>query len=148
MLFKSNKVTHLEGHGKITGANEVSVIGPDGSVQDVVQTKNIMIATGSEVTPFPGIEVSKNENVKLILQLFNLFLRNAVWLRKYYLLIRLGWWRENCFINWSIKLKRSSPENGSHWSRSNRSWIRISLVSIRNWGIICLLFVLTWIKYI
>ena len=57
MLFKSNKVTHLEGHGKITGANEVSVIGPDGSVQDVVQTKNIMIATGSEVTPFPGIEV-------------------------------------------------------------------------------------------
>ena len=69
MLFKSNKVTHLEGHGKITGANEVSVIGPDGSVQDVVQTKNIMIATGSEVTPFPGIEVSKNENVKLILQL-------------------------------------------------------------------------------
>ena len=58
MLFKSNKVTHLEGHGKITGANEVSVIGPDGSVQDVVQTKNIMIATGSEVTPFPGIEVS------------------------------------------------------------------------------------------
>ena len=77
MLFKSNKVTHLEGHGKITGANEVSVIGPDGSVQNVVQTKNIMIATGSEVTPFPGIEVSKNENVKLILQL-NLFLRNEV----------------------------------------------------------------------
>ena len=61
MLFKSNKVTHLEGHGKITGANEVSVIGPDGSVQDVVQTKNIMIATGSEVTPFPGIEVSINK---------------------------------------------------------------------------------------
>merc|ERR1711997_640644 len=59
MLFKSNKVTHLEGHGKITGANEVSVIGPDGSVQDVVQTKNIMIATGSEVTPFPGIEVDE-----------------------------------------------------------------------------------------
>ena len=59
MLFKANKVTHLEGHGKITGANEVSVFGPDGSVQDVIQTKNIMIATGSEVTPFPGIEVIK-----------------------------------------------------------------------------------------
>jgi len=63
MLFKSNKVTHLEGHGKITGANEVSVIGPDGSVQDVVQTKNIMIATGSEVTPFPGIEVDEERIV-------------------------------------------------------------------------------------
>ncbi len=44
----------LPGHGKITGTNEVSVIGPDGSVVDVVKTKNIMIATGSEVTPFPG----------------------------------------------------------------------------------------------
>ena len=57
MLFKANKVTHLEGHGKITGTNEVSVLGADGTVKEVVQTKNIMIATGSEVTPFPGIEV-------------------------------------------------------------------------------------------
>ena len=62
MLFKANKVTHLDGHGKITGANEVSVIGPDGAVQDVVQTKNIMIGTGSEVTPFPGIEVCTKLN--------------------------------------------------------------------------------------
>lgn len=56
MLFKNNKVTHLEGHGKVTGQNEVSVLGPDGSVSDVINAKNIMIATGSEVTPFPGIE--------------------------------------------------------------------------------------------
>lgn len=59
MLFKGNKVTHLEGHGKITGTNQVSVLGPDGEVVDVVNTKNIMIATGSEVTPFPGIEVDE-----------------------------------------------------------------------------------------
>jgi dihydrolipoamide dehydrogenase len=45
----------LPGHGKITGANEVSVVGPDGNVSEVVKTKNIMIATGSEVTPFPGM---------------------------------------------------------------------------------------------
>jgi dihydrolipoamide dehydrogenase len=63
MLFKNNKVTHLEGHGKITGANEVSVIGPDGSVVDVVKTKNIMIATGSEVTPFPGVEIDEEQIV-------------------------------------------------------------------------------------
>ena len=49
MLFKNNKVTHLEGHGKITGQNEVSVLGADGSVSDVINAKNIMIATGSEV---------------------------------------------------------------------------------------------------
>merc|ERR1711923_108406 len=59
MLFKGNKVTHLSGHGKITGPNQVSVLGPDGQVAEVVNTKNIMIATGSEVTPFPGITVDE-----------------------------------------------------------------------------------------
>merc|ERR1712066_721575 len=59
MLFKANKVTHLAGHGKITGPNQVSVLGPNGEVTEVVNTKNIMIATGSEVTPFPGIEVDE-----------------------------------------------------------------------------------------
>ncbi|KAF2367625.1 Dihydrolipoamide dehydrogenase [Trinorchestia longiramus] len=59
MLFKNNKVTGLKGHGKITGANEVSVLGADGSTTDTVNTKNILIATGSEVTPFPGIEIDE-----------------------------------------------------------------------------------------
>merc|ERR1719472_723246 len=59
MLFKGNKVTHLEGHGTVTGPNQVSVLGPNGEVTEVVNTKNIMIATGSEVTPFPGIEVDE-----------------------------------------------------------------------------------------
>jgi len=59
MLFKGNKITHLEGHGTITGPNQVSVLGPDGAVTEVVNTKNIMIATGSEVTPFPGITVDE-----------------------------------------------------------------------------------------
>jgi len=57
-LFKSNKVTLVSGHGKITGPNEVTAIKPDGS-NEVVKTKNILIATGSEVTPFPGIEVDE-----------------------------------------------------------------------------------------
>ena len=60
MLFKANKVGHVEGHGKITGPNEVSVIDGNGAVSQVINTKNIMIATGSEVTPFPGIEVSQD----------------------------------------------------------------------------------------
>jgi len=59
MLFKNNKVTHLEGHGKITGQNEVSVVTPDGSISDVISAKNVMIATGSEVTPFPGIPIDE-----------------------------------------------------------------------------------------
>lgn len=63
MLFKNNKVTHVEGFGKITGQNEVSVLAPDGSVSDVINAKNIMIATGSEVTPFPGIEMDEERIV-------------------------------------------------------------------------------------
>jgi dihydrolipoamide dehydrogenase len=35
----------------------------DGS-SEVVKTKNIVIATGSEVTPFPGIEVNESEYFK------------------------------------------------------------------------------------
>ena len=34
-------------------------MGADGEVTEVVNTKNIMVATGSEVTPFPGIEVDE-----------------------------------------------------------------------------------------
>lgn len=55
-LFRQNGVTHINGHGKITGPHEVTALKNDGS-QEVVRTKNILIATGSEVTPFPGIEV-------------------------------------------------------------------------------------------
>jgi len=57
-LFKQNKVTHIEGFGKVSGANEVTVEKSDGS-QQKVKAKNIMIATGSEVTPFPGIEIDE-----------------------------------------------------------------------------------------
>merc|ERR1719245_818368 len=63
MLFKANKVTHAEGHGKITGVNEVSVLDQDGNVKEKYNTKNIMIATGSEVTPFPGIEIDEERIV-------------------------------------------------------------------------------------
>jgi hypothetical protein len=51
------QVTLIKGHGKITGTNEVTALKEDGS-SEVVKAKNIVIATGSEVTPFPGIEVN------------------------------------------------------------------------------------------
>ncbi|RWS31354.1 dihydrolipoyl dehydrogenase-like protein [Leptotrombidium deliense] len=57
-LFKKNKVTHIKGHGKITSKNEVTATKSDGS-SEVVKAKNILIATGSEVTPFPGIEIDE-----------------------------------------------------------------------------------------
>jgi dihydrolipoamide dehydrogenase len=56
------KVHLVSGHGKITGTNEVTATKADGT-SEVVRTKNIMIATGSEVTPFPGIEVDEESIV-------------------------------------------------------------------------------------
>lgn len=57
-LFKMNKVDRVDGFGKITGPNQVTVSQNDGNTQ-VINTKNILVATGSEVTPFPGIEVDE-----------------------------------------------------------------------------------------
>jgi dihydrolipoamide dehydrogenase len=55
-LFKKYGVTYLKGKGKITGAHSVAVAGIDGSSASV-EAKNILIATGSEVTPLPPVPV-------------------------------------------------------------------------------------------
>uniref|UniRef100_H2Y7X1 Dihydrolipoyl dehydrogenase n=1 Tax=Ciona savignyi TaxID=51511 RepID=H2Y7X1_CIOSA len=54
-LFKANKVTRVDGHGTITGPNQKA----DGG-EETINTKYILIATGSEVTPFPGIEIDED----------------------------------------------------------------------------------------
>ena len=58
-LFKSNKVTGIRGHGTISAPGEVSVKREDGS-NETLHAKNILIAVGSEVTPFAGIDVSSD----------------------------------------------------------------------------------------
>lgn len=62
-LFKKNKVEWVKGHGKITGKNQVAALNSSGSVETTINTKNILIATGSEVTPFPGIEIDEKQVV-------------------------------------------------------------------------------------
>jgi dihydrolipoamide dehydrogenase len=59
-LFKKNGVEYLKGHGRILSPNEVEVEASDGQKQ-VVRTKNILIATGSEPTPFPGMEIDEKQ---------------------------------------------------------------------------------------
>lgn len=54
-LFKKNKVDYLQGWGKLQDKHTVSVDLNNGGNQ-VINTKNIVIATGSEATPFPGLE--------------------------------------------------------------------------------------------
>nr|AHB50490.1 dihydrolipoyl dehydrogenase [Mayetiola destructor] len=60
-LFKKNKVDVVRGHGTITSPNEVTVQTENG--QETIRAQYIMIATGSEVTPFPGIEIDEERIV-------------------------------------------------------------------------------------
>ena len=61
-LMKKNKVTHYKGRGRITGPGAVEVTAPDGSTQSVA-AKHIVIATGSEPSPLPGIEIDETRIV-------------------------------------------------------------------------------------
>ena len=52
-LFKKNKVTWLKGHGRFAGPNSVEVEGK------TYGAKSIVIATGSSVTPLPGVTIDQ-----------------------------------------------------------------------------------------
>ena len=53
-LFKKNKVDWLKGRGRIAGQGKVEVEAADGA-KTTYDAKNIIIATGSEPTPLPGV---------------------------------------------------------------------------------------------
>lgn len=61
-LFKKNKVDYIKGRGKILGKGKVEVTLADGGTQ-TLETKNIVIATGSEPTTLPGIEIDEDRVV-------------------------------------------------------------------------------------
>lgn len=61
-LLKKNKADQFIGKGTITAPDTVQVTGHDGKTQDL-KTKNIIIATGSEVTPLPGVEIDETRIV-------------------------------------------------------------------------------------
>ncbi|MDR6788573.1 dihydrolipoamide dehydrogenase [Sphingomonas sp. BE138] len=52
-LFKKNKVTWLKGRAAFKDAHSVDVAG------QTVTAKNVVIATGSSVTPLPGVEIDQ-----------------------------------------------------------------------------------------
>ncbi|MBI1197378.1 MAG: dihydrolipoyl dehydrogenase [Phenylobacterium sp.] len=61
-LFKKNKVDWIKGAGKIAGPGKVEVTTADGAVTTLA-AKNIVIATGSEPTPLPGVTVDQKRIV-------------------------------------------------------------------------------------
>ena len=56
-LFKKNKVTYIKGKGVIFSKNDVVVY--DNNKKTSYKAKNIVIATGSEVSSLPGIEIDE-----------------------------------------------------------------------------------------
>jgi dihydrolipoamide dehydrogenase len=61
-LFKKNKIDGIQGTGKILSAGKVEVTNDAGEVQ-VLETKNIVIATGSDVAGIPGVAVEIDEKI-------------------------------------------------------------------------------------
>jgi dihydrolipoamide dehydrogenase len=61
-LMKKNKVTWIKGWGRIAGPGKVIVKSADGSEQ-TLETKNILIATGSEPASLPGVTVDNKRIV-------------------------------------------------------------------------------------
>ena len=61
-LFKKNKVDWIKGWGKIAGVGKVEVKAEDGQVT-TLDAKNILIATGSEPSPLPGVVVDQKRIV-------------------------------------------------------------------------------------
>ncbi|VXC85944.1 Dihydrolipoyl dehydrogenase 3 [Pseudomonas sp. 9AZ] len=55
-LFRKNKVEWIKGWGRLNGPGKVTVTLADGNVSEL-QAKNIVIATGSEPTPLPGVTI-------------------------------------------------------------------------------------------
>jgi dihydrolipoamide dehydrogenase len=61
-LMKKNKVTVYNGFGKVLGRGKVEVALADGK-KETIDTKNIIIATGSVVRPIPGFETDGKQVV-------------------------------------------------------------------------------------
>ena len=61
-LLKKNKVTYLKGKGVLLSNNDIVVYGNENKRTNI-KAKNIVIATGSEVTSLPGIEIDEKNIV-------------------------------------------------------------------------------------
>ena len=61
-LFKKNKVAYLKGTGTIKGSGALTVTDAEGQAQ-AVAAKHIVIATGSDPMPLPGVEIDEKRIV-------------------------------------------------------------------------------------
>jgi len=62
-LLKKNKISYYKGHGIVMGKGSVAVKPSGKGSAETLKTKNILIATGSEVMQLPGIKVDEKKIV-------------------------------------------------------------------------------------
>jgi len=62
-LFKKNKITTFQGTGALAGTGKVIVTPDKGGNPTTIETKNVVIATGSVPATLPGIEIDEERIV-------------------------------------------------------------------------------------
>jgi dihydrolipoamide dehydrogenase len=60
-LFKQNKVAYVKGAGRLLGGGKIAVTGA--GAEQTLEAKNIIIATGSDVMPLPGVIIDEKQIV-------------------------------------------------------------------------------------
>jgi dihydrolipoyl dehydrogenase len=58
-LFKKNKITHLQGFGRLSGAGKVEVTGADGA-SSVYEATSVILATGSRPRDLPVLTIDED----------------------------------------------------------------------------------------
>ena len=61
-LFRKNKIEWLKGKGRVAAPGRIAVTSADGAVQEI-EASSIVIATGSESTRLPGIDIDEKRIV-------------------------------------------------------------------------------------
>ena len=61
-LFKKNKIVSFQGTGALAGKGRVQVT-PQGGTPQIIETRNVVIATGSVPASLPGIEIDEERVV-------------------------------------------------------------------------------------
>jgi dihydrolipoamide dehydrogenase len=69
-LFKKNKVEWVKGYGRLLGRGRVEARAADGSTK-TLETKNVIIATGSEARMLPGLQPD-SERILTNIEILNL----------------------------------------------------------------------------
>jgi dihydrolipoamide dehydrogenase len=60
-LFKQNKVAYVKGAGRLLGGGKIAVTAA--GADQTLEAKNIIIATGSDVMPLPGVTIDEKHIV-------------------------------------------------------------------------------------